>query len=205
MSLAFAEPALEEEFRGKFSREAHARHAVVFLLSAAATAALAAIDAIVVKHERLHVIWLIRYAVLVPSSLALALFGRVSPGTYLRWGERVTMASYVGGGVGIGGIGVSLAPLPVATAHYGIMCAALFILVMSSLGMVRFGRSFVVPSRCAIRSRPSMRGWPCASGCTPVRSSRGSSGPASTATTSGATRSTRPVGWNRTARRRGSR
>ncbi len=142
-TLAFDDVELEREFRRIHSEHAHARHRIVWFLATAATMAMAAIDAIVVEPARLRTIWAIRYAGVLPFLSCVVLFGYVPAHVYRRWGQSVTVVGLFGGLVGIALIGVSLAPLPVATTHYGTMVAAMGLLIFHALGVARFGWTVV--------------------------------------------------------------
>src|SRR5262245_4575849 len=162
LTLAFDDAELEKEFRRTFLRHAHALHAVVWVLGAVSVGAQAAVDAIVIEPKSLHTIWIIRYVGIVPFLLLVALFGLVPERVYLRWGERVMTLAMRGSLLFFVLLGLSIAPLPAATVHYGTTSTAIVIIVFHALSMARIGRTLfaTIPGSLAVIAMFPVAGAP---------------------------------------------
>jgi class 3 adenylate cyclase len=132
---------LEADFRAEFAVVAQRRHLAKWVLTALMNVLLGVSDLLVVPPDRLRGCLLVRFGAMVPFSLLLATFGRVSPSVYGRWGERVVSFGRAGVLALCAAFALVAAPLQWPTTQYLVMQGALLVVIQHSNGLARMGWS----------------------------------------------------------------
>jgi class 3 adenylate cyclase len=137
--MAFDDSRLEADFRAELAVVAQRLHLPRWGTTALMNVMLGVSDLLVVPPDRLRGCLLVRFGAMVPFTLLVGWFARVSPPVYARWGERVVSLGRAGVFALVGAFVLAASPLEWPTTQYVVMQAALLVVIQHSNGMARIG------------------------------------------------------------------
>jgi len=141
--MAFEDRQLEADFRAEFAVVAHRRHRSKWALTALMNVLLGLSDLLVVPADRLRGCLLVRFGAMVPFSLLMTQFARLSAPSYARWGELVVSLGRVGVFALCAAFAVAASPLEWPTTEYLVLQTALLVVIQHSNGLARTASSVI--------------------------------------------------------------